>query len=145
MGSTLKTQKIYWEKPYLREITAKIVDISSDGLLLDKTILYPGGGGQDRDFGTIKTTDGMEYEVIGIDKVGQGFYHNVKGEPPKLFQVGEKVKLVVDWDRRYAHMRAHSSQHVFSAYLLASSTSSGLLISKTVVFEPSGLSTILGI
>ncbi len=117
MKTPVKTKKMYWESPYLSEITVKILKASPEGLILDQTIIYPGGGGQDRDFGFILKDD-IEYPIIEVIKDETGLLHRMEGDGVSKFTEGEEVTLKIDWKRRYAHMKAHSSQHVFSAYLL---------------------------
>ena len=52
------SEKYYYVEPYLKTIDAKITGITNKGLILDRTISYPEGGGQPGDRGTI---NGIKY------------------------------------------------------------------------------------
>ncbi|CAK8696293.1 unnamed protein product [Clavelina lepadiformis] len=82
--------------------------VKTDGyhVELDDTILFPEGGGQPDDRGTINNVP-----VMKISRKGAKAIHFVG----KKFEVGETVKLSVDWDRRFDHMQQHSAQHLITA------------------------------
>ncbi|XP_014260317.2 alanyl-tRNA editing protein Aarsd1 [Cimex lectularius] len=75
-------------------------------VVLKDTILFPEGGGQPCDYGTI---DGIP--VVHVLRRGQDAVHIV--EFP--LQEGQDVKQVVDWERRLDHMQQHSGQHLITA------------------------------
>jgi len=101
------TDLLYQTDSYLREFTAKVVSIDAEqnGILLDRTAFYPGGGGQPHDLGRI-SADGKTYT---ISKIGRGNVHMVEGELPP---VGTAIQGVLDWDRRYKLMRTHTAMHI---------------------------------
>ncbi|KAL6043076.1 Alanyl-tRNA editing protein Aarsd1 [Balamuthia mandrillaris] len=76
-------------------------------LLLDDTILFPEGGGQPSDFGSI---NGIQVSDVWRDAQGR-----VLHLLPSNFTVGDKVTVEVNWERRYDHMQQHTSQHLISA------------------------------
>lgn len=101
------TLRLHESDPYLREFTAEVQKVEGDWVVLDRTAFYPGGGGQERDQGTIEglTVSG----VRGKDEIG----HQVPGHQ---FMVGQKVCGRIDWENRYGLMRAHTGEHLlFSA------------------------------
>jgi misacylated tRNA(Ala) deacylase len=72
------------------------------------------GGGQPADHGSL--TDGeRSVDVVDVEKTDT-IYHHVDGDPPAE---GTQVTGRLDWDRRYAHMRYHTAQHLLSAVLLS--------------------------
>jgi Ser-tRNA(Ala) deacylase AlaX len=72
------------------------------------TILYPGGGGQPPDEGTLAGV-----RVAGVRWTGRGWRHALHAaEPPAL---DGPVAVAVDWVRRFDHMQQHTAQHVLSA------------------------------
>ncbi|KAK3932391.1 Alanyl-tRNA editing protein Aarsd1-B [Frankliniella fusca] len=77
-------------------------------VVLDDTILFPEGGGQPWDLGTI-----AEKEIIQVVRRGAEAVHMLY-EP---LQVGEKVTVKLDWDRRLDHMQQHSGQHLITAVI----------------------------
>jgi len=103
----MRTEQIYLENPYLKEIEATVIEIR-DGIILDKTIFYPTSGGQPSDTGIMKGKD--EYKVISVEK-GEEIIHKVD----KMPETNEKVLLKINWDKRYAHMRLHTAIHIISA------------------------------
>ena len=95
---------------YARDTDATVLAVEADAVLLDRTVFYPGGGGQPSDTGWLRTDDGAAWQVIGARKVGDDIWHLVEGaEPPA---VGTAVTAEIDWDRRHALMRTHSALHV---------------------------------
>jgi len=93
---------------YLREFDARIVERGPDFLVLDQTAFYAEGGGQPWDTGILRWAGGQA-TVHKVTKEKGVVKHFVDGVPSQ-----EAVHGVVDWDRRYAHMRYHTSQHLMS-------------------------------
>lgn len=103
------TETLYTKQAYLKEIEATVIHIVENGVILDKTIFYPRGGGQPEDKGLIIA--GREYEVTGFERNEEGIIHKVE---PGL-AVGDIVKLKIDWEYRYQLMRHHTALHILSA------------------------------
>ncbi len=101
------TKQIYLEDSYLKELDAEVVALG-EGVVLDKTIFYASSGGQPHDTGIISGNG--TYEVKDVIKRDELFH--VTEQIPA---VGEKVRLKIDWDRRYKLMRQHTSIHVVSS------------------------------
>jgi len=99
---------LYYDDPYLRETDAIIMEIKGNEILLDKTIFYPGGGGQPFDTGTIEK-DFFKTNVLETRKDDGKIWHRVE---KNNFNVGEKVRIRIDWDRRYYFMKAHTGEHI---------------------------------
>ena len=106
----METRLLYYKDAYLRECTARILDMQKDKqgpwLLPEQTVFYPGGGGQPADKGTI---DGKAVE--SIRKKGQRLWHLVPGFRGKS---GSSVQMEIDWPRRFYMMQQHSGQHLIS-------------------------------
>ncbi len=96
---------------YARSIPARVVGADAGAVLLDRTVFYPGGGGQPADTGWLRTDGGDAWRVVGARKAGDDIWHllEVGVEPPS---VGAALTAEVDWDRRHALMRTHSALHV---------------------------------
>jgi alanyl-tRNA synthetase len=76
---------------------------------LERTYFYPEGGGQPADHGFL-TFGNAKAEVVDVRKVGRVILHKIKGSPaPKE---GAVVKGMLDWDKRYALMKAHTATHL---------------------------------
>ncbi len=103
----MKTQLVYLEDSYIKELDAKITDIR-EGVILDRTIFYAASGGQPSDSGIIRgKSDYTVTDVVKFDEI----VHKVTGEP----EIGEDVTLFIDWQKRYSRMRLHTAIHVVSA------------------------------
>ena len=103
----MKTIQVYLEDSYLKELNAEVVEVG-DGAVLDRTIFYAASGGQPSDLGVIE--GGIEYVVKDVAK-REEIVHITDPLP----SVGEKVRLKIDWERRYKHMRQHTAIHVVSS------------------------------
>ena len=98
------------EGTYTKKFTAK-VEASFPGIVeLDKTAFYHLGGGQPADNGKI-VWDGGEAVVKDVRKKNR-IRHFIDGDSP---EIGTVIEGELDWERRYSHMRMHSSQHLVSA------------------------------
>jgi misacylated tRNA(Ala) deacylase len=110
------TQALYGEDAYLRHCTATVVDVLPTGVVLDRTVFYPLGGGQPGDTGTLRAADGRHWRVADTRKAEGGrILHVLEGEAPP--EPGLAVAAELDWDRRYAHMRMHTCLHLLGAVL----------------------------
>jgi Ser-tRNA(Ala) deacylase AlaX len=103
----MRTELVYLKDSYLKELDAEVVQIG-DGVILDRTIFYAASGGQPSDFG--KMVGSLIYGVKDVAKQEE-IVHKTDLLPP----VGEKLKLFIDWDRRYKLMKQHTSIHVVSS------------------------------
>lgn len=102
------TDLLFLEDSYLRETAAAVRATGEQEVELDRTVCFPGGGGQPADTGTLRWP-GAERRVTGMRRDGETVWHMLDGPPP---DVGTAVQVAVDWDRRYAIMRYHSALHV---------------------------------
>ena len=104
------------EDAYLAALDAEVVASTAlpDGgseVVLDQTPLYPGGGGQPADGGTVGG-----FGVVGLSRREDGaVVHHVAGQ----LRVGERVRVEVDWPRRYDYMQQHTAQHMTTATALS--------------------------
>lgn len=103
------TEKIYSTDAYAREMTAQVVrtDGEDNRLLLDRTVFYPGGGGQPHDVGELWIGDD-QLRVVRVTADRSGVWHWLEGGLPP---VGTELRGALDWDRRYKLMRTHTAMH----------------------------------
>ncbi len=99
------------ERCYDRSFTARVLEAKPDHVILDQTLFYPLGGGQEWDTGVLRAADGREARVSEVTK--RGPVRHVLGAGHAL-QAGDEVAGSIDRDRRYAHMRMHTAQHLVS-------------------------------
>lgn len=103
------TARIYSTDSYARTMDAVVVGSDTDDgrVLLDRTVFYPGGGGQPHDVGSLWIGDD-ELAVVRVTQDGDGVWHWLEGGVPS---VGTALRGELDWDRRYQLMRTHTSMH----------------------------------
>lgn len=111
------TQKLYWNDSYALEFTAKIVSMQENGIVLDRTLFFPVSGNQVSDKGVLKYGKELT-RVENVEIINNEIFHNVSSDFIKKVKIGDEVKGEIDWQHRYGIMRAHTSQHIFSAILL---------------------------
>jgi len=101
------TELLYHIDSYVKEFTAQVVGHvpEQNGVLLDRTAFYPGGGGQPNDAGQLLVGD----KVYPVPSVARGNIHVITRELPA---VGTTVTGQLDWDRRYKLMRTHTAMHI---------------------------------
>jgi misacylated tRNA(Ala) deacylase len=97
------------DRAYEREFDAQITRRADDYVVLDRTLFYPEGGGQESDQGVLRY-DGGEARVSRVEKKGI-VKHLVDHVPPPG---ADHVHGILDWDRRYALMKMHTAQHLVS-------------------------------
>ena len=103
------TERIYSTDAYAYEMTAQVLAADPDDrrVLLDRTVFYPGGGGQPVDRGSLWVGEDP-LEVVRVTQDSDGVWHWLDGNPPG---VGTRVEGRIDWERRYLLMRTHTSMH----------------------------------
>lgn len=101
------TELLYQTDAYLKEFEAEVTGLNEaeNGIYLNRTAFYPGGGGQPNDTG-ILLVNGQELAVKTIKK---GNLHILDGPLPP---VGTKVKGILNWERRHKLMRTHTAMHI---------------------------------
>jgi alanyl-tRNA synthetase len=107
------SDRLYYTDSYLNAFDAVVRESVPQGdawmVVLDRTAFYPTSGGQPHDVGTLN--DSRILDVI--DRADGSIGHLVDGQ----LAVDQRVRGVVDWNRRFDHMQQHSGQHLLSAVL----------------------------
>jgi misacylated tRNA(Ala) deacylase len=124
------TQDLFRTDAYLTECSATVTAITSQGIVLDRTVFYPLGGGQGGDAGVLALADGTEIGVVDTRKgkaEDGSFNANICHLPaPELLvqllappdsssvrlNVGDTVTARLDWQRRHRLMRFHTTTHL---------------------------------
>lgn len=111
---------IFREDPYARACRARVVAVTPAGIELDRTVFYPSGGGQPGDSGTLARADGSRLRIgAAVKGEGQDAVLHVFAPGAPAPQVGEEVEAILDWERRYRHMRFHTALHLLCAVVAA--------------------------
>jgi misacylated tRNA(Ala) deacylase len=100
--------ELYHADSYLREMDAVVTRIEGQWIVLDQTVFYARGGGQPADHGTL-TWERGEAQVVDVRKNDDQVWHQLNGPVPPF---GMPVHGVLDWERRYALMQAHTATHI---------------------------------
>jgi misacylated tRNA(Ala) deacylase len=103
------TEKVYATDAYATQMQAEVVrtDTDDNRALLDRTVFYPGGGGQPHDLGTLSVGEDR-LDVVRVAEDSDGVWHWIEGSLPS---VGMTVAGEIDWDRRFKLMRTHTALH----------------------------------
>ena len=103
------TDQLYYSDQYMKEFDARVLKITENGfVVLERTCFYPEGGGQPADHGFLLFS-GLTAEVVEVRKVGRVIVHKIIGSLPAE---GTVVRGMLDWERRYALMKAHTATHL---------------------------------
>lgn len=113
----MTTVPLHQQDPMARSAEARIEAITPEGgLLCDRSVFYPKGGGQPGDSGWLRWSEG---EIAIADTVkgenGAIILQPAEGEPTPA--PGTAVVQTLDWPRRLAHMRVHTALHLLSVVL----------------------------
>lgn len=114
------TQDLFRSDSTLRECTATVISHTAEGgVVLDRTVFYPLGGGQAGDAGELVRADGSAW-AVGDTRKGK----TAEGQPTSDIvhlpadaaaarpAVGETVTARLDWERRHRLMRFHTTTHL---------------------------------
>ena len=99
------TRKVFWEDPYLTDIETTITGVINNDITVDRTIFYALSGGQESDYGSISN-----HRVIQARREGKEIIYTL--EDGHGFRCGDRVKMKIDWERRYQLMRLHFAAEV---------------------------------
>ena len=110
------TDELFHENSYLKKCDATVVHAGDGTIVLDRTVCYPMGGGQPGDTGVLNYEGGCA-PVIDTRYGADGAIHHVLEAGAACPAVGERVSVVLDWERRYRHMRMHTAMHLLGSIL----------------------------
>jgi misacylated tRNA(Ala) deacylase len=111
------TEPLFQQDAYLRACAATVIEAGEGGVVLDRTVFYPLGGGQPGDTGTLRAADGRAWRVADTRKGEGGRILHVLEAGATSPEVGTAVEASLDWARRDAHMRMHTCLHLLGSVL----------------------------
>ena len=111
------TDLVFRADAYAQQIPSRITGHTPEGgILVDRTIFYPTGGGQPGDSGWIEWDKGR-LSIATAVKVEGGQVALVPAEPIALPPLDAPVMQRLDWGRRHRHMRMHTALHLLSVVI----------------------------
>jgi len=112
----MTTTELFRDDAYLKSCSTKVAAVDERGIQLDQTVFYPLGGGQAGDSGKLTRTDGGEVIITDTrrDRESGALLH-VPASADHGLKPGDAVTALIDWERRYKHMRFHTATHLLCA------------------------------
>lgn len=111
------TERLYYQDAFMKEFTALVegTQEAENGFLirLDQTAFYPEGGGQPADRGRFCLADGRSIAVTDVQEDEGEIWHTAA----ERIEAGEKIRGILDWERRFDHMQQHSGEHIVSGMI----------------------------
>jgi len=109
-------EQLCYTDAYARTTEARVVDVDAGGdaplVVLDRTVFYPGGGGQPPDRGLLlRARDGRRWTVRAARKSGGDIVHELEPTPDGPPSRDDVLTVDLDWSRRYELMRTHTALH----------------------------------
>ncbi|MDH3350385.1 MAG: alanyl-tRNA editing protein [Gammaproteobacteria bacterium] len=124
------TEELFREDSYLKECDATVVSVDDADVILDRTVCYPLGGGQPGDTGTM-SWGGSCVAIVDTRYAKGGAICHVLDDRAARPSVGDNVRVVLDWDRRYRHMRMHTAMHLLGSILKYGVTGGNISVDKS--------------
>jgi misacylated tRNA(Ala) deacylase len=113
------TEELFREDATLHQCQATVLAVDEAGIVLDRTVFYPQGGGQAGDAGLLVAPDGATLAIADTRKhqtqPGVVVHLPAPGTELGAFGPGTRVCARIDVDRRRAHMRFHTATHLLCA------------------------------
>ena len=110
------TERTYQQDSYQKSFNSPVKALVDDGLILQRTIFFPTGGGVMGDQGRLVSQNGESYQVIEtVEREGE-ILHRLDRPGPAP---GEMVEGELDWERRYILMRYHTATHVLCGVMFS--------------------------
>ncbi|HEU0237384.1 MAG TPA: alanyl-tRNA editing protein, partial [Candidatus Limnocylindrales bacterium] len=110
-------EHLCYSDAYARSVEARVVAVDMSAVaapmvVLDRTVFYPGGGGQPPDRGLLlRATDGRTWTVRSARKADGEIVHELEESADGPPDVGDVLSVDLDWARRLALMRTHTALH----------------------------------
>ena len=108
----MATHRLDLDDATLRDWEAVVVRADDEGIVLDRSAFYPGGGGQPPDAGVL-LWGGVQTRIVGARKSADDVYL-IPAEGDPVPAVGAAVQGALDDERRTALMRTHSGLHLLA-------------------------------
>jgi misacylated tRNA(Ala) deacylase len=111
----VRTHRLELTDQTLREWDATVLASGPEGIVLDRSAFFPGGGGQPPDEGVL-IWGGVQTRIAGARKTEDDIYL-IPVEDDPLPPAGVTVRGALDDERRTALMRTHSALHLLNGVI----------------------------
>ncbi len=116
---------LYQSDAYLRSADLTVTGLHEDGLLVERTLFYPQGGGQPGDSGQLELADGTMLPVLntkyGPERTAALLVLRYGDDPlPAALSALKPADTVtghINWAQRYRYMRVHTALHLLSVVI----------------------------
>ncbi|MDE2457025.1 MAG: alanyl-tRNA editing protein [Burkholderiales bacterium] len=115
------TEELFRDDADLLECRATLLAAGPEGLVLDRTVFYPQGGGQAGDSGHLRLDDGSTIAIADTrkskERPGEILHLPAEGSDLPRWQPGTVLTARIDAAKRFAHRRLHSTTHLLCALI----------------------------
>lgn len=111
-----ETEALFREDAYLKTAEGSVIALTeTGGIILDQTNFYAASGGQPGDTGFFERADGSRIEIaMTVTGENKSEIIHVPAEEQAMPDIGEKLVLRINWERRFKLMRMHTACHLLS-------------------------------
>ncbi|WP_198374404.1 alanyl-tRNA editing protein [Neoroseomonas rubea] len=120
----MATELAYRDDAYAREIAARVIAATPEGIVLDRTNFYARAGGQPGDLGALRWAGG-EMAVADTLKGPEDTVLHLPAPGAALPPVGAEVTAILDWPRRHRLMRMHTTLHLLCSLIPGAGVTGG--------------------
>jgi misacylated tRNA(Ala) deacylase len=115
------TEELFREDATLLSCEATVVAVDETGIVLDRSVFYPLGGGQAGDAGELLLADGHRIAITDTrkhkERPGDIAHMPAPDSDLSALVPGTRVTARVDEARRQAHRRFHTATHLLCALI----------------------------
>ena len=112
------TEAIFRDDAYADSCEANVVAINDrGGIILDRTVFYAAGGGQPGDSGSLQFNDQTCSIATTVYDQDRKTIVHVPQDQDALPEVGQNVKVILDWTTRHKYMRVHTALHLLCSVI----------------------------
>jgi misacylated tRNA(Ala) deacylase len=118
------TERLFLADSQSSSASAVVLESTPQGIVLDRTIFYARSGGQPGDVGVLRWAGGETTIADTIKGDGETILH-IPSDSSALPPSGTQVEAILDWPRRQALMRMHTSLHLLCVALPGAAVTGG--------------------
>jgi misacylated tRNA(Ala) deacylase len=115
----MSTDFLFRANSYLQQTTAVVIGQTEDGgIILDRTVFYPTGGGQPGDQGVMIQSHGQQVAIVNtIYAPDRSQIAHVLETDAARPAIGDTVTVQLHWELRFKRMRVHTALHLLTTVL----------------------------